>query len=72
MTQALQQSENDKRLYRYICLPNGLKAVLISDPETRVNSTDEEADDGEEESVDEDGDTDDSEEEVCSSPLPTT
>ena len=71
MTQALQQSENDKRLYRHICLPNGLKAVLISDPETRVDGTDEEADQGEETSVDEDGEDSDSEEEVCWAPFPT-
>lgn len=32
------QSANDKRLYRQISLSNGLQALLISDPETKVDN----------------------------------
>ena len=32
----VRKSLNDNRLYKYIELPNGLRAVLISDPETSL------------------------------------
>lgn len=38
----IQKSENDKRLYRQVTLTNGLRALLISDPEMRVDSKDSE------------------------------
>ena len=41
MTVKVQQSANDKRLYRYVVLPNGLQAVLISDPEAKVDESEE-------------------------------
>ena len=36
MLEEIEISQNDKRLYRYLTLPNGLHALLISDPETSV------------------------------------
>ncbi len=39
MAQDLEISQNDKRLYRYLTLPNGLHALLISDPETSIEET---------------------------------
>jgi len=52
MVEEIEISQNDKRLYRYLTLPNGLHALLISDPETSVLESDhaeevEEYNDGE-------------------------
>jgi hypothetical protein len=59
MLEDLLKSENDKRLYRYLTLPNGLHALLISDPETSVLENDTakgDADDEESDSGSESGD----------------
>ena len=34
----IEKSANDKRLYRYIKLGNGLQAILISDPDMQVSA----------------------------------
>lgn len=68
----VEKSPNDKRLYRYIQLPNGLCALLVHDPdiypdglpEHSGNSEDEEDEEAEdsEEGEEESDETDDEEE----------
>lgn len=59
------KSENDKKLYRVIRLPNGLKALLISDPTADKNEENIEAtaavlsDDNDSENSSDDSDSDD-------------
>lgn len=43
----VQQSANDSRLYRHITLPNGLQSLLISDPEIRLASLEDEGEEQE-------------------------
>nr|GFD55800.1 insulinase (peptidase family M16) family protein [Tanacetum cinerariifolium] len=57
------KSPNDRRLYRYIQLPNGLCALLVHDPDIYADgppqSTADDDDDDDDEDEDESGDDDD-------------
>ena len=62
------KSPNDRRLYRYIQLPNGLCALLVHDPDIYADgppksvATNSDDDDEDEEDEDEDDDDDDMDE----------
>lgn len=44
--EAPDKPENDRKSYRVICLENGLKALLISDPRQKSDCDDEEKERG--------------------------
>ncbi|XP_020237618.1 nardilysin-like [Cajanus cajan] len=56
------KSPNDRRLYRLLNLPNGLRALLVHDPEIYPEGPPKGADEVQEEEEEEDGDDDDEEE----------
>ncbi|CAM9877673.1 unnamed protein product [Pylaiella littoralis] len=37
-SRAVEKSPNDQRAYRAVVLPNGMKVILISDPDTKISS----------------------------------
>ncbi|KAG8371571.1 hypothetical protein BUALT_Bualt13G0101800 [Buddleja alternifolia] len=56
------KSPNDRRLYRYIQLPNGLCALLVHDPEIYSDQKQDYTDDDDEDEDEDDSDEEDSEE----------